>query len=215
MGLTPDVSFRALRIANINRLPLFKNKNGEIAHSQPDASDWSLDDWLVALNGEVGELFNLIKKVSRRDYTLAALRQELSDEIADVVIYLDILSFRVGAPTVNPSLSRFSEVDTTMLWHNCTSRSKTCTTLVKLLGDLALIIQHTNRGTKLTEEQAEALTSICACTFDVLVRLAEFLNVDLSWAVIDKFNAVSHRVGADVTLSLEGNIALVDGAQRA
>lgn len=38
------LTFAELREANIARLPQFKNKHGEPAHSQPDGSDWSISD---------------------------------------------------------------------------------------------------------------------------------------------------------------------------
>jgi hypothetical protein len=42
------LTFGDLRQANLERLPLFRNAQGELSHSQSDGSDWSLNDWLTA-----------------------------------------------------------------------------------------------------------------------------------------------------------------------
>lgn len=95
---TPDytfsrLTFMALRWANLKRLPIFKTPKGETKHS---GADWSLNDWMTALAGEVGEAANLLKKVRRNDFTLDEARADLADELADVAIYLDILAAKAG-----------------------------------------------------------------------------------------------------------------------
>lgn len=94
--MSADLTFAVLRNANVLRLPQFKNKHGEPAHSQPDGSDWSLGEWSNAVMGELGEAANLLKKIQRGDTTLHEARADLGDEFADVVIYLDLLAFRAG-----------------------------------------------------------------------------------------------------------------------
>lgn len=107
-----NLTFRQLRRANLERLPQFKNKHGGPAHSQADGSDWSLGEWVNATAGEHGELAefvllaamtkalgtagNLAKKEQRGDLTLAEIRQQIADELADVVTYADILAYRAG-----------------------------------------------------------------------------------------------------------------------
>lgn len=81
-----SLSFRELRRANVARLPLFRDRNGKLAHSQPDGSDWSEAEWLQAVMGELGELANLRKKVLRGDLTPLEALQSTADEIADVLI---------------------------------------------------------------------------------------------------------------------------------
>jgi len=83
------LTFDNLARANAIRLPLFKNAKGELAHAQ---DDWSINDWAVALAGEVGELCNLLKKVRRGDFTLREAKVEISSEIGDIQIYLDLLA---------------------------------------------------------------------------------------------------------------------------
>lgn len=94
--MTDGLTFNTLRGGNIARLPEFKNKHGAPAHSEPNGSDWSVAQWLQAVVGELGEYANLQKKVERGDLTAEEARPLLADEIADVVIYLDILAFRQG-----------------------------------------------------------------------------------------------------------------------
>lgn len=66
-------------------------------------SSWSLSDWMTAVVGEVGEAANIIKKLNRaRDgipgnsETEDALRAALADELADAMIYLDLLAQAAG-----------------------------------------------------------------------------------------------------------------------
>lgn len=104
------MDFSTLRDANIRRLPQFKNSKGEPAHSQPDGSDWSLAEWCNAVTGELGEAANLIKKVQRGDYTLDEARQDLADEFADIVTYLDILAMRAGVDLGEAVRNKFNLV---------------------------------------------------------------------------------------------------------
>lgn len=104
------LTFAQLRAANRARLPLFKNRRGEPAHSEPDGSDWLLSAWSNAVCGELGEAANLIKKIERGDMTLDEARAELGKELADVVTYLDILAFRAGVDLGAATIAKFNEV---------------------------------------------------------------------------------------------------------
>lgn len=93
----------ALRAANIQRLPTFKNSRGEAAHSRPDGSDWSPAQWLQACVGELGEFANVRKKYERGDLTHGEYAEMAAKELADVQTYLDLLAlraldFRDGTP---------------------------------------------------------------------------------------------------------------------
>lgn len=110
MGYTTDgLTFNTLRDANAARIPTFRNSRGELCHNA-DGSDWSLNDWLTATMGELGELANVLKKVRRGDFTLGALRPEIAKELADVQIYLDILAFRCGVDLGRATIDKFNEV---------------------------------------------------------------------------------------------------------
>jgi NTP pyrophosphatase (non-canonical NTP hydrolase) len=110
MTINRTMTFAVLREANVARLPRFKNRKGEPAHSQADGSDWALSTWSNAVLGELGELANLIKKVERGDLTLDEAREALGKECADVATYLDILAFRLGVDLGQVVMDKFNEV---------------------------------------------------------------------------------------------------------
>lgn len=88
------LTFEELRRANRARVGQFKNKHGQLAHTEPDGSDWSPAQWLQALTGELGEYANLRKKYERGDLTAAEFEAEAAKELADVQTYLDLLAQR-------------------------------------------------------------------------------------------------------------------------
>lgn len=92
--LRKRMTFADLRTANMLRLPEFKNNLGKPAHSEPDGSDWTLLEWAGAMCGEAGEASNVAKKFRRGDYCVNNVTEveELADEIADNIIYADILA---------------------------------------------------------------------------------------------------------------------------
>lgn len=94
--MTDGLTFNTLRRANLKRLPMFKDAKGRVCHGEKDGSDWSPAQWLQAVVGELGEYANMRKKVERGDYTSDEAKPMLADELADVVIYLDILASQLG-----------------------------------------------------------------------------------------------------------------------
>lgn len=104
------LSFEQLRTANLARLPLFKDANGNIVHNEADGSDWSLGDWCTAVTGELGEAANILKKIRRGEFTLEEAQPELAKELADTQIYLDILAYRAGINLGNCVISKFNGV---------------------------------------------------------------------------------------------------------
>lgn len=111
--MSNGLTFNTLRGGNVHRLPQFKNALGQPAHAMPDGSDWSDADWLQAVVGELGEYANLKKKIQRGDFDnfTPKLRTEmLGKELADVVIYLDILAFRLGIDLGQAVMDKFNEV---------------------------------------------------------------------------------------------------------
>ena len=107
-----NLQFKTLRAANTLRLPRFKNAKGEVAHTERDGSDWSLNDWYTAVAGELGELGNKLKKVRRGDLTLTQARPDIAREMADVVTYLDILAKQCDIDLGYAVAFKFNEVST-------------------------------------------------------------------------------------------------------
>lgn len=105
-----NLSFNELRRANELRLPQFKNKHGEPAHSKADGSDWSPAQWLQAMVGEVGEYANTRKKYERGDINLEEFKREGGKELADIQIYLDLLALQLGIDLGQVTQDKFNEV---------------------------------------------------------------------------------------------------------
>jgi len=66
--------------------------------NQPDLNDWSRNDWLVAVIGEIGEACNVSKKLKRSEgdfnknkETDADLNAKFRQEIGDAGVYLDLI----------------------------------------------------------------------------------------------------------------------------
>lgn len=87
------INFEQLRRANIRRCDL----------SFHPVEDWSPSEWSNAVAGEAGEVSNLTKKLKRGDKITFDKGQEIplnaatiGAEIADVIIYADLLAARLG-----------------------------------------------------------------------------------------------------------------------
>lgn len=110
MGYGQDgLTFNTLRRANLARLPVFRDNKGRICHSEKNGSDWSAAQWLQAVVGELGEYANIRKKVERGDYSPEEAKPMLSDELADVVIYLDILAEQLGINLGEAVMSKWNK----------------------------------------------------------------------------------------------------------
>ena len=69
--------------------------------------EWSETDWGCAAAGEMGELCNLLKKRRRGEDIPIKM---VMDEIADVIIYLDLLAAKLGIQLSGPIREKFNEV---------------------------------------------------------------------------------------------------------
>lgn len=75
--------FEELRLANVARCEdVF-----------PPLDDWSPTDWACAMAGEAGEACNAVKKLRRGDS--GASVEDIAAELADTVIYCDLLAARL------------------------------------------------------------------------------------------------------------------------
>jgi NTP pyrophosphatase (non-canonical NTP hydrolase) len=69
--------------------------------------EWTLADWSNAIAGETGEMCNLIKKIRRGDDIDP---KEVGKELADIVIYADILASLLGLELSDCVVQKFNEV---------------------------------------------------------------------------------------------------------
>jgi len=126
------INFDDLRRANMKRLPLFKDRHGNVCHAVSDGSDWRPSDWITAIVGEVGELAGELKKARRGDYgtdsrlcmsygptdwdgyhprnTPNDVTEKIKREAADIVIYLDILMSQFEIDLGEAIAQKFNEV---------------------------------------------------------------------------------------------------------
>lgn len=69
--------------------------------------EWTLADWSNAIAGETGEMCNLIKKIRRGDEIDP---NEVGKELADIIIYADILASLLGLDLSECVVQKFNEV---------------------------------------------------------------------------------------------------------
>jgi NTP pyrophosphatase (non-canonical NTP hydrolase) len=117
MDAMNQLKFETLRKANLLRLPQFKNSLGLPAHSEPDGSDWSPADWMVAVVGELGEAANIMKKLRRGDFgtdkeapAYVDAMKMLEKEFADFITYADIMASQFDIDLGKAVTDKFNEV---------------------------------------------------------------------------------------------------------
>lgn len=101
--------FDLLRHVNVARCE-------EVFH---EIDDWSPTDWACALAGEAGEACNEVKKLRRLDGAdrsadtrerRVALALAIGEELADTVIYADLLAARLGIDLGEAIRAKFNAV---------------------------------------------------------------------------------------------------------
>lgn len=200
MSLTLD----NLRIANFIRLPQFKNKHGQLAHSKVDGSDWSPAQWLQALIGELGEFATVREAFERCEITFEEYSVKAAKELADVQTYFSILCTRA--------------LDVTEVGSDC---SMELLRFMSALGEWAnerkkferrdltdgeyIALMSTHHEQRLRGKLHDLITAAWSERIDT-INIAHPTGVDISKATIEKFNEVSRRVGADVFLDVDGAV---------
>lgn len=99
------LKFDDLRAANVDRVGLFGH--GAIEEG------WNEAEWGCAIAGEVGELCNVLKKYIRQapfDPPKARLADMAAKELADVIIYADLIGCRLGIDVGEAVRAKFNEV---------------------------------------------------------------------------------------------------------
>lgn len=106
-----DLSFTKLRHVNVTRA--MRWHRGGI-------NDWSVNDWLTAFGGEAGEALNAGKKHRRLlsgldqhgnvPSGLADAEEKIMDELADAVIYADLVAARLGMSLSEAITRKFNAI---------------------------------------------------------------------------------------------------------
>jgi NTP pyrophosphatase (non-canonical NTP hydrolase) len=99
------LTFEELRVVDVERC------DSAVWGPGNKLNDWSPTDWACALAGEVGEACNLIKKARRdgRGYDLGRVLN-IAKELADVIIYTDLLAARLEIDLGAAVRAKFNEV---------------------------------------------------------------------------------------------------------
>lgn len=80
---------------------------------------WSPADWATAMGGECGEALNVVKKLRRLEdgkqlanipTNHSSLVEHLGDELADMVVYADLLAQRMGIDLGEAVIRKFNKV---------------------------------------------------------------------------------------------------------
>jgi len=91
-------------------LKLLKKANWEryqTAEPYKPCLAWNLADWGNALAGETGEMCNLIKKIRQgREVDV----KDVGKELADIVIYADLIASQLGLNLSDCLQQKFNEV---------------------------------------------------------------------------------------------------------
>ena len=91
------MEFETLRLANAARCDQFFHL----------LEDWNVLEWAIAVAGETGEMCNLVKKQRRGD---KITNKEIAEEVADIVIYADLLCTRLGIKLEDAVRDKFNKV---------------------------------------------------------------------------------------------------------
>ena len=107
------LTFHNLRTINQIRAGLWSNGNTD---------RWTLGDWANAMQGEAGEAGNVVKKMRRCETdddfgtrvfdkaTWERYTDMLAEELADVIIYCDLLADKVGINLTDAVRDKFNKV---------------------------------------------------------------------------------------------------------
>lgn len=86
-------------------------------------AEWSVADWAVAMAGEAGEVCNAVKKLRRVEGDIANISEpgrqistqaeavaKIGEEIADTILYLDLLAARLNIDIPREVRAKFNKV---------------------------------------------------------------------------------------------------------
>jgi NTP pyrophosphatase (non-canonical NTP hydrolase) len=143
------------------------------------------------LGGEVGEVCNILKKLHRESCGVPgsrATKDQLADELADVVICIDLAAMECLVDPLLYDVPAVPRLQFTDLTHagNC------------LLARMGLVsstfLDNTEHPAELIKMRLKSLLNVVRC-------IAYYQSIDLEMAVINKFNFTSSKVGLRTRLT--------------
>ena len=113
-----DLNLADLRAVNGERVLLWHNDRFGHDSFIGDGLDWTGADWSNAMCGEAGEAANVVKKLRRRetvgkgahDVDAPQLLAMLGEELADTIIYADLLAAHYGIDLARAVIDKFNAV---------------------------------------------------------------------------------------------------------
>lgn len=191
------LTYEQVRAANIKRLPQFKTKHGTPAHTTHDGHDWTPAQWLQAFIGEVGEYAEVRNLYEAGMIPFEEYRVAAGKEIADFMLYGDILARRALDTVTNQSNDHASIL----------------MRAVAALGAYANARKKFERGDMTADELAVVSDYSITAAISYLVGLrdgpvsapapvcqANPDGINLSRVIAGKFNEVSRRMSVPVFL---------------
>ena len=95
-----DLTFKTLRLHNAARCE----------ESFYPVDSRTPNDWAAAICEEAGEVARITKRVRDGKRTLEDARKDMGDELADLVMYIDLMAARFGIDLDAAVIGKFNEV---------------------------------------------------------------------------------------------------------
>jgi len=109
------LSFAQMRVVNAARSKAWHGRGGKVRKQD----EWNAADWSNAMCGEAGEVANAVKKLrrlqtrivsSKGPKTIEEAKAEIAKEMADTVLYLDLLADHLGIDLGAAVIAKFNEI---------------------------------------------------------------------------------------------------------
>lgn len=109
MGLAIEPTLQSLSVSNRSRALRWHN----------GAEPWTGADWSNAMCGEAGEAANVVKKLRRHETGIESqyntpdvttLKLQLAEEIADIILYADLLAAHYEIELAGAVIAKFNKV---------------------------------------------------------------------------------------------------------
>lgn len=164
--------------------------------------------YAVELFGEAGELINVVKKLEREKLGMVGSRateQDLADELADVVICLDLLAIAYDLPALRTATA------TDDAWDGLSVGVGFGEAVGKVMGKVFEIehrrsVDGRDGGVACYDDKPQ-LTALLFAVLNQVTMLAFSYEIDLAEAVLHKFNQTSEKYRLKTRLAAVARIS--------